>query len=392
MGMAMVTAKRIIGALCWCLVALGCASEPAGESGGPPAAGSGAGAVSAGASGAGAGTGLPGQSAAQSADRSAASGTSAEPMEAMRSGAGAGAAGVPASTQADAGTVATQDADGEVAADAGPTANADADAAGGDAEPAPASSGTCLRGEGDFEGSGPYAVQTRTVTLPSFGDYTLYYPDPLDEDCLHPLVAWGNGFSVSGGTAYARFNEAAASWGIVVIVSHYSDISINEGNHHRAGIDYLLEQNEEPSSEFFGRLSGRAGVAGHSMGGAGSERAAPHPNVEAIVNMQGTMGDRVPEKPFLCLTGTDDNGAMDGCRLAVDAMTAPAMYANWEGADHISTTLAGGTGSDQYARLYSAWMRCFLADDDAACALFRGGESCPICQEPGWAEIYAHNY
>jgi hypothetical protein len=49
-------------------------------------------------------------------------------------------------------------------------------------------------------------------------------------------------------------------------------------------------------------------------------------------------------------------------------------------------------GTKQYMRLYSAWFRCFLANDQGACALFKGGMSCPLCKEMGWAEIYAKNY
>jgi hypothetical protein len=36
--------------------------------------------------------------------------------------------------------------------------------------------------------------------------------------------------------------------------------------------------------------------------------------------------------------------------------------------------------------LYSAWFRCFLADDDTACKLFAGPtpDQCGICKDPGW--------
>jgi hypothetical protein len=70
----------------------------------------------------------------------------------------------------------------------------------------------------------------------------------------------------------------------------------------------------------------------------------------------------------------------------------PALCASWDGADHVSTTLFEGEGSEQYTRLNSAWFRCFLADDAAACAMFKGGADCPVCMEDGWAEIFANNY
>jgi hypothetical protein len=251
--------------------------------------------------------------------------------------------------------------------------------------------GTCLRGSGDFVDDGPYGVTTSTVSIGSKGMYTIFAPDPLDSDCPHPIVAWGNGTTITGGTAYDHFHNHAASWGIVSIVSHNSNVG--DGTFQTAAIDYLLEQNQDSSSEFFGKLSTRAGVSGHSQGGAGSDRAAAmHDNVEAINNVQGSFGTPPnSDAAFLCLTGTDDIQPT-GCPRAVQAATVPALSASWDGADHVSTTLREGEGSDQYLRLNAAWFRCFLADDTEACALFMGGESCPVCQESGWDEIFAKNY
>lgn len=96
------------------------------------------------------------------------------------------------------------------------------------------------------------------------------------------------------------------------------------------------------------------------------------------------------------LTGTEDI-AHNGCRTAVNGTASPAMYATWQGGDHtVLPTLAGfvsnNPGTRQYMRLYAAWFRCFLGGDDAACAMFRGGASCAICGDPGWADIFSNNY
>jgi hypothetical protein len=68
------------------------------------------------------------------------------------------------------------------------------------------------------------------------------------------------------------------------------------------------------------------------------------------------------------------------------------MYASYDGMTHTATVSGRSAGSQQYARLLSAWFRCFLADDIAACAMFEGGESCPLCQESGWDNIFSANY
>jgi hypothetical protein len=65
------------------------------------------------------------------------------------------------------------------------------------------------------------------------------------------------------------------------------------GPYNRAGLDYLLKENDDPSSVFYKHLSIRAGVSGH----------------------------------------------------------------------------------------------CFLADDRAACAMFRGGSSCGVCKDPNWTSL-----
>jgi hypothetical protein len=110
---------------------------------------------------------------------------------------------------------------------------------------------------------------------------------------------------------------------------------------------------------------------------------------------QGAFGSAPRGAAFLCLTGTADI-ATEGCKTAVNSSTSPALYANWEGGDHVGTAtllgfITGDAGTKQYQRLYTAWFRCFLADDSAACNMFKGGAACPVCMDMGWAKIFAKN-
>ncbi|MDD9938372.1 MAG: hypothetical protein OXT09_32485 [Myxococcales bacterium] len=265
--------------------------------------------------------------------------------------------------------------------------------AGGEA-PSPPPGDGCLQGGGDYLDQGPYGTATMDVSIGSSGMFTIFHPQPFDDNCRHPIVAWGNGTGVTGSGTYAFYNDHAASWGIVVVASHNSNVG--SGEFHRAGIDYLLAQNEDPSSMFHQRLSPRAGTSGHSQGGMGANQGAGHPNVEAEVNVQGAFGGAPGGVAFLCLTGTADLNPA-GCASSVRGASAPALYANWDGGDHFGTaTVAGFIGADpgtlQYMRLYSAWFRCFLGDDGAACGLFQGGAGCSVCSDPGWAEIEMVNY
>lgn len=243
----------------------------------------------------------------------------------------------------------------------------------------------CLAGAGDYVDEGPY--ETEAVAGPL--GYTVFRPTSFEPDCLHPIVAWGNGSGVTGTAIYAHLNRHLASWGVVVIASHNS--MVGSGLDHREGIDWLLAESANPASQYYGKLSPRAGVAGHSQGGLGASAAASHSNVEAEVNMQG--GGSPAGKAALLLTGTADfmNSSV---QMSYGLSTGPTFLASYLGADHITTPTALGAltpGGIQYKRLYAAWFRCFLADDENACALFAGGDECGICSDPGWAELKSKN-
>jgi hypothetical protein len=270
--------------------------------------------------------------------------------------------------------------------------------AGGTTTEPPRTGENCLQpGSGMYTEPGPYQVGMMDVDLgmieatQNSGKFTIFYPMPLEADCLHPIVVWGNGTTVMGSGTYGFFNSNAASWGMVVAASH--EDNTGSGNHHRAGIDYLLAQNDDSSSMFYQKLSTRVGVSGHSQGGFGASRAFSHASVETavIVGATARASDKVS---VIVLTGTED--------IAAGATTAgaggPMFVASWEGGDHVRTqTIAGYIGRDpgtlQMQRLYSAWFRCFLADDSTACELFYGGtpDGCGICSDMGWASLSSAN-
>jgi hypothetical protein len=260
---------------------------------------------------------------------------------------------------------------------------------------------TCLQpGNGDYLAPGPYQVAKMDVDLGMIeanqdsGKYTIYYPNPLETNCLHPIVAWGNGTGVTDSDfTYDFLNSNAASWGMVVASS--ADSNTGSGAFHRKGVDYLLMQNEDPSSMFYKHLTTRAGIAGHSQGGFGTVMAFDHPNVVTAV-IEGSTGIANDKVSLLIMTGTMD--IVSGAEQLVTQATGPMFVADWEGGDHFSTETAlgvvqGDKGTPQFARLYAAWFRCFLADDAVACKLFSGGtpSGCGICKDPGWHALASNN-
>jgi hypothetical protein len=231
--------------------------------------------------------------------------------------------------------------------------------------------------------------------------FTAFIPSPLNDNCPHPIVSWANGTGVTGSGTYAFFNNNAASWGIVVMASDNPNTAGGAfvggtGPYNRAGIDYLLKQNSDSSSMFYHHLSTRAGVAGHSQGAMAATAATNHPNVEAEVQVEG---GGVPKAgiAFLALTGSNDTvvGTMSPMQ-SYTAATGPSMFAEYTGADHLTTPTAGGwfqqnPGTIQFMRFYTAWWRCFLADDPVACAMFKGGSSCGVCKDPNWTSLLTKN-
>jgi hypothetical protein len=259
---------------------------------------------------------------------------------------------------------------------------------------------TCLQaGSGNYGEPGPYKVAMMDIDLGMItpdqhtGKFTIFYPNPLEASCLHPIVAWGNGTGVMDSTTYAFFNSNAASWGMVVAAAQ--EDNAGSGNFHKVGLDWLLKQNADASSKFYKKLSTRAGVAGHSQGGFGATIGSSHANVEALVSV---AGGGLPKQGVatLCLTGTKDQVEAQ-CTQEYMAASGPAFLADWMDGDHFVTeTLAGyiqrDPGSLQMQRLLAAWFRCWLADDAPACALFKGAPSnCGICMDAGWAKHEARN-
>jgi len=288
----------------------------------------------------------------------------------------------PIRVDAGGGTTGTLDAGKVASTEAGATSST----------PAPRGDKTCLAGtSADYNAMGPYQVKTKPLDLGgSLGPYTVFYPTMLESDCLHPIVGWGNGTGVTGSDVYAHFFRHAASWGLVVIAAHNE----NAGSQPfiAGGLDYLLKENGTAGSEFFGKLSTRAGTAGHSQGGFAAVTAASHANVEAVVSVQG--GGSPPAKvAFVCETGVEDF-VRTQCTASYTSAKGPAFLADHTSADHINTptTLGARTPAGQeYIRIFTSWFRCYLADDATACALYQGGKAAPLCSMGDWATCDGKN-
>jgi hypothetical protein len=254
-------------------------------------------------------------------------------------GSGKGSAGTPGTTATPA-TVGTMAIAGKGAA---PTGAGAAGTSSPVSAPLTPSGPNCLQpGDGNYTSPGPYQVGKMSLDLGMIeagqdagtgGQFTIYYPNPLEKSCPHPIVAWGNGTGVSDSDfTYDFLNSNAASWGMVVAAAANSNTG--SGAFHRAGLDWLLKQNMDSNSMFYQKLSTRAGLGGHSQGGIGANAAASHPNVVtmAIEGMTGVANNKVS---VLVMTGTND--IVSGAEMLVTTATGPMFVVDWEGGNHVGT-------------------------------------------------------
>ncbi|MFC9438531.1 hypothetical protein [Nocardia sp. NPDC057030] len=96
--------------------------------------------------------------------------------------------------------------------------------------------------------------------------FDVWYPTELGAT-RHPIVVWGDGTSAVP-SQYAYLLRHLASWGFVVIGTENQ--STGSGVDIRKSLDYLLAQDGDPASVFYGKLDKAAvGAMGHSQGASG---------------------------------------------------------------------------------------------------------------------------
>ncbi|KAA8884863.1 alpha/beta hydrolase [Nocardia colli] len=96
--------------------------------------------------------------------------------------------------------------------------------------------------------------------------FDVWYPADLGAT-RHPIVVWGDGTSAVP-SQYVYLLRHLASWGFVVIGTENQNTG--SGADIRKSLDYLLAQDGDPASVFYGKLDKAAvGAMGHSQGASG---------------------------------------------------------------------------------------------------------------------------
>lgn len=215
--------------------------------------------------------------------------------------------------------------------------------------------------------------------------FTLFRPKDLSPGGLcHPVITWGNGTG-STPSAYRSLLTLFASHGFVVIASNSKNVARGTPRPMVVGIDWVLQQNEDPSSVLYHHLDAtHIGATGHSQGAVATSQAAGDNRILTNVPIEGAQVQKNLHGPamFFC-GGMDDVVGCTGAQSALTAVTTlPAMYAEYLSVDHGSWLSFGNKPSVVYGAV-TAWMRVHLMADTALRPWFYGA-SCKLCTDAGW--------
>ena len=306
----------------------------------------------------------------------------------------AGAAGGTAGTSAAAGTGASAGASGMLGAGSGGApsggggGNGGASGGGGSAGAAGSAAGPTFPSVSDLGGDGPYESMTVENSGPN-DNYTIYRPAELAPGgAKNPIVGWMSG----GGSTPSQYDilPHLASHGFVIVASQTAPSFGGEvalGEEIIAGIDWILMENTESGSPFFGKLDEtKIASMGYSMGALATTAIGDDPRLTTTVHISGgnMQTDRVEllhaPAAFICgASGADIAGA--NCATDFEAATTPVFYGVFNGGDHLGVRTP--PYSDRIRLVVTGWLRWQLMQDASLESMFVG-DMCTVCTDANW--------
>ena len=228
----------------------------------------------------------------------------------------------------------------------------------------------------DYSAPGPFATMTADGSGPD-GMYTMVRPSSVgDNGFLHPILTWGNGITTTP-AIYPTLLSTVASHGFIVIASDSTSVSVDL---MKAGLDWLIQQND-PGGMFEGKLDVNCAISmGYSLGGQGSVGTGSHPNVIATIAMHPAGGSPAGlHGPLLLFSGTDDTVCTPAqfVQPVYDQSPVPTFFAMLDGATHTEPVLTGG----RELAPSIAWLRMWAYGDQGGHDYFYG-DNCILCQAP----------
>jgi hypothetical protein len=289
------------------------------------------------------------------------------------------------------------------------TTGGSASGAGGSAAGAGGGTGSCVPtktwGTADPSARGPFEVVVEKDVGPPAGEpdalhddmvprFNVYRPKDMGQGYCHPVITWGNGTAdqpepnppaCPAGSCghYKTLLDQLASHGFVVVASLSSQTARGTPLPQVAGVDWMIQENENPTSALYHRLDvARIGATGHSQGGAATTMSGADPRIRAIAPICGSRANITLHGPALLLCGGADTIVpCSSVQTAYDSIsTVPVMIGDLDGVTHGSWI---GSIKDPVMVGVTAWMRVHLMNDTANRSMFYGPD-CKVCSDSKW--------
>ncbi len=228
--------------------------------------------------------------------------------------------------------------------------------------------------------------------------FNVYRPKNLAQSgYCHPILIWANGYRdnpeqnppdcIVDSSAnrwcgqYLPLLNHLASHGFVVVAS--LSTATAEGNPLPtiAGLDWILDQAEDPESPYYHRLdTANIGQLGHSYGGMSTCISASEPRYKALATICGTRELSGVHTPMLFFCGGKDTVVnCTGIRNTFLSVTnQPAFFLNELNSDHGSWVYQGAGGVSLSSAV--AWFRVHLMGDTENRKYFYGA-NCTFCND-----------
>lgn len=219
----------------------------------------------------------------------------------------------------------------------------------------------------------------------------IFYPADLPAgNDTYPVIAWANGTMCAPGLYYSLLSKIAAG-GYIVVTN--TNMMSADGTAQIGSIDYIIAQNTNPDSIFYGKVdTENIGVAGHSQGGRSSVNAAvADSRIDCVMSIAGSNYKSEAKKlstPTLFTTGSLDSIVMPAMwvKPAYQACKGTAVYASLKNGVHTSCVL----DPDKYAGYAVQWFDAFLKNDAAAKKVFQPGGA--FSKDSNWGKYASKNW
>jgi dienelactone hydrolase len=243
--------------------------------------------------------------------------------------------------------------------------------------------------------AGPFATVTENNVGPAAGvgadggppvAFTMFRPKDLNQGGLcHPVVTWGNGTGANPSLYKVLLNQLA-SHGFVVIASDSPNVAQGSPAPMVAGVTWVLQQNDDPTSELYQKIdTAHIGATGHSQGAFATTTAGSDSHITTIAPLCGASTQRNLHGPaWLFCGGMDTTVPCSTVQSAFNGITnQPVMLAEYLAADHASWITFRGTTPSPVEAAVTAWMRVQLMGDTSLRSWFYGS-GCKLCTDSAW--------